>query len=345
MSASSCASSASARAMTIYSLAATGMLITNKMVMMHAHTPSTLSSVQFVFTAGVTLLLAMLPPNHLSPAKDDVQIRWSRLYPYVQHSLLFVTSIYSNLRALQHSSVQTIIVFRSSCPLLVSVLDWAFLGRELPSRRSLLSLVVIAGSACGYVLIDDAFRMSGLSAYAWCLSYFILISLESVFGKYVTGAVQFDSVWGSVLHNNLAALPLMALLGVLTGEPSELAYNVEWSQSLALSVALSCAISVGIAYSAWSVRQQVSASCFTVLGVANKLLTVLVSNLVFTERSSALGNGLLFVCVVAAALYKQAPLRPPPVDDEAEHDESASLLSLSRHDGGYSIKRRAYDSV
>ena len=162
---------------------------------------------------------------------------------------------------------------------------------------------------------------------------------------FITGAVQFDSVWGPVLHNNLAALPLMALLGVLTGEPTELAYNVEWSQSLALSVALSCAISVGIAYSAWSVRQQVSASCFTVLGVANKLLTVLVSNLVFTERSSALGNGLLFVCVVAAALYKQAPLRPPPVDDEAEHDESASLLSLSRHDGGYSIKRRAYDSV
>ena len=186
-----------ASAMVICSLAACGMLICSKWVMIHAHVPSFVSSIQFFAVFVVVQTLALVAPGARGcPSEDDVQLRWNRLKPYLQHSLLFVTSIYSNLRALQHSSVQTIIVFRSACPLLVCWLDWAFLGRHLPSQRSLLALVVIAGSACGYVLCDHTFRMQGFGAYTWCLAYLVLISFESAFGKWVTGAVKFPTVWG-----------------------------------------------------------------------------------------------------------------------------------------------------
>ena len=56
---------------------------------------------------------------------------WYKIKPYLVYVGMFVATIYTNMRALQHSNVETVIVFRSACPLIVSVLDWAFLGRQL----------------------------------------------------------------------------------------------------------------------------------------------------------------------------------------------------------------------
>ena len=49
------------------------------------------------------------------------------------------------------------------CPLIVCVLDWAFLGRRLPSLRSTFALLVVASGCAGYVLTDRAFKLSGWS--------------------------------------------------------------------------------------------------------------------------------------------------------------------------------------
>eukprot|EP00966_Prymnesium_polylepis_P213655 4947938-Prymnesium_polylepis.2 len=51
------------------------------------------------------------------------------------------------MKALEHSNVETVIVFRACCPLVVCVLDWAFMGRQLPSARSALSLLLLTAGA------------------------------------------------------------------------------------------------------------------------------------------------------------------------------------------------------
>ena len=48
---------------------------------------------------------------------------WHKIKPYLVYVGMFVATIYTNMRALQHSNVETVIVFRSACPLIVSVLD------------------------------------------------------------------------------------------------------------------------------------------------------------------------------------------------------------------------------
>ena len=49
-------------------------------------------------------------------------------------------------------------------PQLLSLCDYVWLGRALPSARSWGCLVVLLGGAVGYVLVDADFR---LSAYTW----------------------------------------------------------------------------------------------------------------------------------------------------------------------------------
>lgn len=60
------------------------------------------------------------------------------------YTVAFVLGVYCNMRALENSNVETVIIFRSCTPLAVSLCDYIFLGRELPSKRALASLCTIA---------------------------------------------------------------------------------------------------------------------------------------------------------------------------------------------------------
>lgn len=48
------------------------------------------------------------------------------------------------------------------------------------------------------------------------------------------------------------------------------------------------------------------------VGVVNKMLTVLVNVLIWDQHASAKGIFALLICLGGGALYQQAPLRPPP---------------------------------
>lgn len=85
--------------------------------------------------------------------------------------------------------------FPAQCvPLIVCVLDWAFLGRQLPSLRSIFALLVVAGGCAGYVMTDRAFKLNGWGAYTWVSAYFVIISFEMAYGKHIVGPhLQFAS--------------------------------------------------------------------------------------------------------------------------------------------------------
>ena len=51
------------------------------------------------------------------------------------------------------------ITFRSSTPLVISICDFIFLGRELPNGRSWACLLGLLCGAVGYVMTDAGFRV------------------------------------------------------------------------------------------------------------------------------------------------------------------------------------------
>ena len=59
---------------------------------------------------------------------------------YAVVSLSFLVTIYSNIMVLRYVGVNAFVILRCSTPLLVSGLDWIYLGRELPGPAAAGSL-------------------------------------------------------------------------------------------------------------------------------------------------------------------------------------------------------------
>ena len=80
------------------------------------------------------------------------------------------------------------------------------------------------------------------------------------------------------------------------------------SGSIPLMIA-GCIVGTGIGYSGWWCRDKVSATSYTLIGVMNKCLTVLVNLLIWDNHASPQGCACLFLCLIGGSLYRQAPLR------------------------------------
>ena len=88
--------------------------------------------------------------------------------PYALYVCAFAAGIYSNMRALAVSNVETIIVFRACTPMCVAVIEYLFMNREFPSSKSVGSLLVVMLGAGLYVSVDAEFKMGGtFSHYAF----------------------------------------------------------------------------------------------------------------------------------------------------------------------------------
>lgn len=62
-------------------------------------------------------------------------------------------------------------------------------------------------------------------------------------------------------------------------------------------------------YTGWLCRSMVSATTYTLVGVVNKFLTVLLNTFMWDKHSSPFGIFAVCVCLLAGTLYQQAPKR------------------------------------
>ena len=146
-------------------------------------------------------------------------------------------------------------------------------------------------------------------AYSWATAYLLIISVEMAYGKHIVGKhLGFKTMWGPTMYTNTLSLPPMLTIGVLSGEHLRLPSAV-WTPYLVFLVTVSCVIGVSISYTGWRARSLITATCYTVLGVANKMLTVLANAFVADDRASAVGVGCLVACLLCAAAYSLEPPR------------------------------------
>ena len=72
---------------------------------------------------------------------------------------------------------------------------------------------------------------------------------------------------------------------------------------------VSSVVATLIGYAGWLCRGLVSATSYTLIGVANKLGTVLLAIAFLDKHASPLGVLALVCCIAASSQYKQSPLR------------------------------------
>ena len=85
--------------------------------------------------------------------------------------------------------------------------------------------------------------------------------------------------------------------------------SIQLSPSGTRWLLLSCLIGVGISYTGWRLKDLVTATTFTLVGVLNKMATIALSALAFPGTASVQGCAALAACLVFGLAYKDAPLR------------------------------------
>ena len=91
-------------------------------------------------------------------------LEWGKVKAFAPVALAFLGVIFANIKTLQYANVETFIIFRASTPLLISIADYCFLGRQMPDCRSWLALGGLLLGAAGYVYTDSSVEVDGGSA-------------------------------------------------------------------------------------------------------------------------------------------------------------------------------------
>jgi len=136
-----------------YAICSSCMLVTNKVAVHVLPAPSLLLFLQLFSAAAVVWLCGAMELIEVDA------LEWGKIKSFAPVSLAFLGVIYANIKTLQYANVETFIVFRASTPIIISLCDYAFLGRSLPEARSWLSLAGLMGGAVGYVVCDSGFEV------------------------------------------------------------------------------------------------------------------------------------------------------------------------------------------
>ena len=72
-----------------------------------------------------------------------------------------------------------------------------------------------------------------------------------------------------------------------------------------------CILGLGMSYLSFAVREQVSATSFSMLGNTCKLITILINYALWDKHATSVGTISVFFCLAASTFYRQAPLRDP----------------------------------
>ncbi|XP_038879504.1 GDP-mannose transporter GONST3 isoform X2 [Benincasa hispida] len=216
------------------------------------------------------------------------------MWRFLPAAIIFYLSLFTNSELLLHANVDTFIVFRSVVPIFVAIGETLFLHQPWPSMKTWFSLATI---------------LAGLNT------------------------------WGLVLYNNLEALLLFPLELLIMGElkkiKQEISDESDWhSFAVVLPVGLSCLFGLSISFFGFSCRRAISATGFTVLGIVNKLLTVVINLVIWDKHSTFIGTVGLLICMFGGILYQQSTSSKPKAAtkevrvDETVDEEQQKLLEM-----------------
>ncbi|BBN08202.1 GDP-nucleotide sugar transporter [Marchantia polymorpha subsp. ruderalis] len=293
-----------------YCLSASLLSIINKWAIMVFPFPGSLTALQYATSAGGVWLFGMV--RLLEHDRLSLKTMWK----FLPAAICYYLSLFTNSELLLHANVDTFIVFRSAVPLFVAIGETVYLKQPWPSLKTWASLGVILAGSVIYVGTDSQFKVE---TYGWALAYLASMSIDFVYIKHIVMTIGLNT-WGLVLYNNLEALLLFPLELLIMGEGMQLKHSSDdhsvdyTSMTVWFPVALSCLFGLSISFFGFSCRKTISATSFTVLGVVNKLLTVVINLVIWEQHASTIGTMGLLICIGGGVLYQQSTVKPkaPP---------------------------------
>ncbi|KAK9005707.1 hypothetical protein V6N11_043130 [Hibiscus sabdariffa] len=309
-----------------YCISASLLSIINKWAVMKFPYPGALTALQYLTSAAGVFICGWF--KVIEHDRLDLLTMWR----FLPAAIIFYLSLFTNSELLLHANVDTFIVFRSAVPIFVAMGETLFLHQPWPSLKTWISLATIFGGSVLYVLTDYQFT---LTAYTWAVAYLVSMSIDFVYIKHVVMTIGLNT-WGLVLYNNLEALLLFPLELLIMGELKKIKHEIsdesDWhSFEVILPVGLSCLFGLAISFFGFSCRRAISATGFTVLGIVNKLLTVVINLVIWDKHSTLVGTVGLLICMLGGVMYQQSTSNKPKavnVATEQETEEQQKLLEM-----------------
>ncbi|KAM3319292.1 GDP-mannose transporter GONST3 [Capsicum chacoense] len=310
-----------------YCLSASLLSIINKWAVMKFPYPGALTALQYFISAAGVLICGWL--KILEHDKLDLVTMWR----FLPAAIIFYLSLFTNSELLLHANVDTFIVFRSAVPIFVAIGETLYLHQPWPAIKTWASLGTIFAGSVLYVITDYQFT---LTAYSWALAYLVSMSVDFVYIKHVVMTIGLNT-WGLVLYNNLEALMLFPIELFIMGELKKIKHEIQdesdwYSFQVVLPVALSCLFGLAISFFGFSCRRAISATGFTVLGIVNKLLTVVINLIIWDKHSTIVGTVGLLICMLGGVMYQQSTSNKPKavkdVNPQAPEEEQQKLLEM-----------------
>jgi len=279
----------------LYMLCSSTMLIFNKAAVKLFPSPNSLLFLQTAFSAFCIWVGGMMGWIKVDP----LEITKIRAFGLV--TVVFMFNIFTNIKALEYSNVETVIVFQTLTSLVIAYGDYKLLKSGMPNNKVIVSLgIIVVGSLC-YMLSDSEFKMD---TYFWVFMYFIAKTTDMLYTKHICDTVPMTS-WGRSFYNNfLSMFPwiFFALLKESTqvstfyeeGNVTGIVYTV---------VFMSCVLGIGISIVGFMAREAISATSFSVVGNMNKVLTVFINYFIWDNHASVQGLLSLFICLIGGAYY------------------------------------------
>jgi len=297
-----------------YMATSSTMLIVNKLAVYLFPIPTALLFIQLAVSSLVIWLLGKAKIIEVDA------FEWNKAKKYSGAVIAFMLNIFTNIKALEVSNVETVIVFRTCTSLAIAFGDWKFLKRGFPHADTLGSLLIIVAGAISYVMTDSSFRLDN---YFWVFLYFFCQCLDVLYIKHIVNNVPMTS-WGRSFYNNFLALPPTLLLGWIFGDAQKI-QTMFFSpfltqEALAMLsiptqsvIFLSCVLGLLLSTTSFFCRELITATSYSVVGNMNKVLTVFINCIMWDKHASNPGIISLFVCLGGGALYTKFQQRDAKV--------------------------------
>lgn len=308
-----------------HAVCASGMLVVSKWALKVFPFVWTLTTIQFLFPACVVFLAGKLAFIEVDPL-DLTKLR--KFFPAA--GMFFITITAGNA-VVKASNVDTFIVMRSLVPIPCAILESLVLKEPCPAPLSWIGLGIVLLGAIAYSMLNRGFVVNSVS---WVVLFLALMPLDGILIKHLVSASGL-SPWGLVLYNNAcAALPGMlfsALLELSRDITREEMWEAAQSSEAKAAIIISSFMALAISYFQLNVRKVISSTAFMVLGVSNKLLSVLMNQVTRLDTNDSFSS-IASVCgsIVGAIFFQQtvkgSGISLAPKQDSVGNESLACVL-------------------
>lgn len=294
----------------LYFISSSSLLVLNKLAIKAIPNASLLLCAQLSSTVVIVAAPALVGKTRINFKPNFEVVR-----AYTAVAVVFLSTIYSNFHVIHSIGINPFIVLRCSTPLMVSILDWAFMGRTLPDWKSTLALCGILFSGSMYAKMKAAESslsvhagVNGASGLCWSAIWLISFLLDMVYIKHV---VETYPCSGSerTLYQNFLALPILIVLLNIGVEKYGVLEAAHAPQSAWIAVVSTCFAGTALSFSGMSLRTELSATMFTILGILCKMGSTLLNEIIVDPERDVARLSCVAAVIISSSFYKQAPFK------------------------------------